>query len=148
MVNTENTTMKRQFTKYPSKFITAATSYDKLKAIAEGIYSFFEETGAETSSTSKIREYLTSKGYDMSDISNTDIDEAWDIQASWWDDEDETDGPVILSDGMEIADKSAAYTWLREKVEQYGNTYFWDSSLKNDLNKLIERFGNTYFWRS
>ena len=62
--------------------------------------------------------------------------------------QEDDDGPVILSDGMEIEDKSQAYIWLRENVEQYGSTYFWDSSLKSDLNKLIDRFGNTYFWRS
>lgn len=135
--------MARKFTKYPSSYVRATT----INELAKGIHSYFTG-GGEDISTNGMREYLASKGYDVSDVTNSEIDEAWDIQASWWDDENKTDGPVVLSDGMEITDKSEAYTWLRENVEQYGNTYFWDSDLKNDLNRLVEKFGNTYFWRN
>ena len=137
---------KKRFTKYPNNYIQASKTIT-VKQIAEEIHTYFKETGAETCNNTKILNYLISKGYDVSDVTNSEIDEAWDIQASWWDDEEETDGPVVLSNGIEIADKSEAYTWLQENVEQYGNTYFWGSSLKADLNKLIERFGSTYFWR-
>lgn len=130
-----------------STSITSSTSIS-INKLAEGIQSYFKETGAETATNAKILEYLTSKGYDVSDVTNSEINEAWDLQASWWDGEEEDDGPVVLSDGMKIKDSDQAYIWLQENIEQYGNTYFWDSSLKNDLNRLIERFGNTYFWRS
>ena len=132
-----------------STSITSSTSIS-IREIAEEIHSYFKETGAEDSTNSEILKYLSSKGYDVSDVTNSEIDEAWDLQASWWDEyeNEEDDGSVVLNDGMKIKDKEQAYIWLQENIEQYGNTYFWDSSLKNDLNRLIERFGNTYFWRS
>lgn len=132
-----------------STSITSSTSIS-IREIAEGIHSYFKETGAEDSTNSEILKYLSSKGYDVSNVTNSEIDEAWDLQASWWDEDEneEDDGSVVLNDGMKIKDKEQAYIWLQENIEQYGNTYFWDSSLKNDLNRLIERFGNTYFWRS
>ena len=138
--------MKGRFTKYPSSYVKASKTIT-VRQIAEEIHTYFRETGAETCNNTKILNYLISKGYDVSDVTNSEIDEAWDLQASWWDDEDETDSPVVLSDGMEIDDKSQAYAWLSENIEQHGNTYFWDGSLRRDLDKLIEKFGSTYFWR-
>lgn len=53
---------------------------------------------------------------------------------------------VDLGD-RQIYDRSEAYEWLQEKIDEYGDTYFWDDDLKSDLNRLTKKFGNTYFWR-
>lgn len=100
----------------------------------------------EPHSSQDIYDYLAQFG--IENISSEEFNKAWDRACDVSASLSEYDSPVVLSDGMEIADKHQAYIWLKENIEQYGNTYFWDSSLKYDLDKLIDRFGSTYFWRS
>ena len=140
--------MKRTFTKYPSNYVKASDTYtwnrNRFDKIVGLILEYWEEHDHCTSA--ELFKYFEQNG-----VANVDTDEfikAWERACNVAGVLPEDDGPVVLSNGMEIADKNEAFIWLRENVEQYGNTYFWDSSLKNDLNRLIERFGNTYFWRS
>lgn len=120
---------------------------NRFDTIVGKILEYWESMEEDTCTSKEIYDYLAQFG-----ITNIDPDEfnkAWDRAVAISDAYFELEGsPVTLSNGLEISNKEEAYTWLRENVEQYGNTYFWDSSLKSDLDKLVERFGNTYFWRS
>ena len=122
-------------------------TYDRYRfdTIVSKILEFWDSCG-DTCTSQQIYDYLAQFG--ISNVSPEEFDKAWDKACDIAGASPEDDSPVVLSNGMEIPDKNKAYIWLRENVEQYGNTYFWDSSLKADLDRLIERFGSTYFWRS
>jgi len=45
-----------------------------------------------------------------------------------------------------ITTSLAADKWLNEQLSIYGNTCFFPSDVKRQLDELIDRFGNTYFW--
>lgn len=138
---------KRTFTKYPSNYVKADTGYtysrDRFDKIVGLLLDYWEDHDHCTSE--ELYKYFEQNG-----IANVDADElnkAWEQACDISGAVDDEDTPVVLSNGIEIPDKQTAYTWLRENIEQYGNTYFWDGTLRRDLDKLIERFGSTYFWR-
>lgn len=141
--------MQRKFTKYPSNYVKASDNYTwdkhRFDTIVGKILEFWEAY-PDDHPQKDYYDYLAQFG--IENIDPEEFNRAWDQACEIAGVIPEDDGPVVLSNGMEIADKNEAFIWLRENVEQYGNTYFWDSSLKNDLDRLIERFGNTYFWRS
>lgn len=39
-----------------------------------------------------------------------------------------------------------ANKWLKDKLREYGNTAYFPTEERRELNKLINDFGNTYFW--
>ena len=148
-MNNQNNTNRRSYIKCNSRVYASMIPRDALIELANDIHDYFEETGKPSSTIEEVRDYLESTGWSLEGITNDDIDEAWDLQSEWWgkDSSRSTTIDVKLSDGQTISSKDEAYEWLQSNINEYGNTYFWDSQLKADLNRLIEKFGNTYFWR-
>ena len=60
--------------------------------------------------------------------------------------EDDTTSSVTDENGHEITSMREASRWLERQIAEYGNTYFFPSSIKRILNNLIDEFGSTYFW--
>lgn len=75
-------------------------------------------------------------------IDTQKFDTAWDKAVG---DDDDYEEPLEI-DGIEMHDSSDAKMWLRQKIDEYGNTYHFPSEDRRKLDKLIQRFGNTYFW--
>ena len=99
--------------------------------------------GKHGHSTQEYYDWLESIGYDTSNYDSTtfnDID--WETALDILEIENE-ENPEY-DDGINT--KEDAYKWLQDKLNEYGNTYFFPNTDKHMLNKLIDRFGSTYFW--
>lgn len=79
------------------------------------------------------------------DFDKAMFDNGWDIAIDSPDSEDNEDD-ILIIDGREFKDRYDANNWLNEKLNEYGNTYFFSPEDRATLNALIEKFGNTYFW--
>ena len=99
------------------------------------------------SSFDGFKKWAEKQGFDTTDYTIEDHNQDWDDAAVKYGDEDEEeDQGVELSDGTVIDTKEEAWKWFLTKTDEYGDTYWFPTEVKCDLNRLIDKFGNTYFW--
>lgn len=81
------------------------------------------------------------------DVSTEDLNKAWDIAASSYDN-GEPESKSIEIEGKVITSKAEAKEWFDNKIKEYKNTYYFPDVDKANLDKLTNVFGNTYFWEN
>lgn len=94
-------------------------------------------------STEQAMKWFESNGFDTSNYSNEQFNSDWDDWLSFYDYDENND---VIDNYDEIETKEDAYTWLQDKLREYGNTYHFNDEDRYKLDRLIDRFGNTYFW--
>lgn len=113
---------------------------------AKLLLSFWDEleaAGKSGHSTQEYFDWLEAHGWDTTKYDSDIFDGDWDL-ACGGDLDDDVEEIVEYPDGINT--KEDAWEWLKDKTDEYGNTYFFPDAEKRKLRDLISRFGNTYFW--